>query len=107
MLVSGFILTGTVPKTLLLQAIGPSLSKAPPVDGAIDDPMIELHKPDGSLVSNDNWRETQESQIEAGWIAPTNDSEAAVIPPRPENSALPGSGAYNGVSLVEIYDLMP
>ena len=115
-LISGFILTGTAPKTLLLRAIGPSLAQAsPPVEGALADPVLELHKPDGSVVTNDNWRDTQGAQINQSGLAPTNELESALIVTLDPNDPTPNSGAYTvvvhgqndttGAAVVEIYDL--
>ena len=80
------------------------------------DPVLELHEPDGTVVTNDNWKDTQETEIEATTIAPTNDLESAILVTLdPVDPAIPGSGAYTaivkgnndgtGVALVEVYDL--
>ncbi len=79
-LIGGFIITGTVPKKVILRAIGPSLSTAmPPVPGALADPVLELHKPDGTVITNDNWKDTQEAEIIASTIPPTNNLESAIV----------------------------
>ncbi len=117
-LIGGFIITGgTTPKKVIIRAIGPSLGNAnPPVAGAMADPVLELHEPDGTVVTNDNWKDNQESEIEATGVAPTNDLESAIVATLPPyNPAVPGSGAYTaivsgknnttGVALVEVYDL--
>jgi hypothetical protein len=42
--------------------------------------MIELRRANGSLVlANDNWKETQQTEITNAGIAPSNDKEAALI----------------------------
>jgi hypothetical protein len=121
-LIGGFIVTGDSPKKVLLRAIGPSLSDAtPPVPGALADPVLELHEPDGTVITNDNWKlksdgSSQQTEIEATRIPPTNDAESAIVATLdPLNPAVPGSGAYTaivsgknggtGVGLVEVYDL--
>ena len=58
-LIGGFIITGTQPKQVIVRAIGPSLG-ALGVSGALADPVLELHKPDGTVITNDNWKDTQE-----------------------------------------------
>lgn len=114
-LIGGFIITGNAPKKVLLRAIGPSLSGFGLAD-VLADPALELHKPDGTVVTNDNWKDTQEAEIEATKIAPTDDLEPAILVTLdPVDPALPGSGAYTaivkgknggtGVALVEVYDL--
>ncbi len=114
-LIGGFIVTGNAPKKVLLRAIGPSLTPFG-VSDALADPVLELHKPDGTVVTNDNWKDTQESEIEATNIAPSNNLESAILVTLdPVDPAVPGSGAYTaivkgtndgtGVALVEAYDL--
>ena len=58
-LIGGFIITGgTTNKTVVIRGIGPSLSGAnPPVPGVLADPVLELNMPDGSVITNDNWKD--------------------------------------------------
>ena len=108
-LIGGFIITGTVPKKVILRAIGPSLSTAmPPVPGALADPVLELHKPDGTVITNDNWRDTQETEIIASTIPPTNNLESAIVAtldPGNYTAVVSGKNGGTGVGLVEAYDL--
>lgn len=73
------------------------------------DPVLELHGPDGAvLLTNDNWKTTQETAIAATGIPPTNDLEAALIVTLNAGSyTVIESGKDNtiGVGLMEIYDL--
>ena len=114
-LIAGFIITGNAPKKVLLRAIGPALSNFG-LSGVLADPVLELHESDGTVVSNDNWKDTQEAEIEATTIPPTNDLESAILVTlTPADPGVPGSGAYTaivkgnddgtGVALVEVYDL--
>lgn len=116
--VGGFIITGgSQTKKVLIRAIGPSLANAnPPVTGVLADPMLELHLPDGTVVSNNNWQARQGAQIMATGLAPSNDLEAAIVADLPPvDSTIPHSGEYSaivsgnhggsGVALVEVYDL--
>ena len=58
-----------------MRAIGPSL----PLSGTLADPTLALHDSNGALiVANDNWRTTQEAEIMATTIPPTNDAESAI-----------------------------
>ncbi|MDQ3414008.1 MAG: hypothetical protein M3480_03390 [Verrucomicrobiota bacterium] len=55
------------------------------------DPVLELHDADGDLLaSNDNWKDTQETEIEATGLAPTIDAESALLQTLP-------SGAYTAI----------
>ena len=96
-LIGGFIVTGNAPKKVLLRAIGPSLTPFG-VSDALADPVLELHKPDGTVVTNDNWKDTQESEIEATNIAPSSNLESAILVTLdPVDPAVPGSGAYTAI----------
>lgn len=75
----------------------------------LSDPVLELHAGDGTLItSNDNWKDTQKSDIEATGLAPTNDLESGIIAtldPGPYTAIVAGSDDTTGVALVEIYRL--
>jgi hypothetical protein len=76
--IGGFIITGNAPKHVLIRAIGPSLVQLG-IPNLLADPVLELHGPGAfATIINDNWRDTQEAEIIATGIAPTNDLEAAI-----------------------------
>jgi hypothetical protein len=105
--IGGFIVTGVSPKKVIVRAIGPSLG-AFGVAGALADPALELHAPDGSVVTNDNWKETQELEIEATGLMPTNDLESAIVQsldPGAYTAVVHGKNGTTGIGLVEAYDL--
>jgi glucose/arabinose dehydrogenase len=108
--ISGFIVTGTVPKRVGVRAIGPSLAKFGIAD-ALTDPVLRLNRADGSLVmANDNWKNTQQPQIMAAGLAPANDNEAALIATLPAgnySAIVSGKNGGTGVALAEVYDLDP
>ncbi len=107
-MIGGFILTGTDTRRLLLRAIGPSLG-AFGVSNALLDPTLELHDENGALLSsNDNWRDTQESEIAATGIPPSDDREAAIVmdlAPSNYTAIVRGANGTTGVALVEAYDV--
>jgi hypothetical protein len=120
-MIGGFIIEGSGPKTVILRAIGPELS-APPfnIPNALADPTLELHDGAGALIaSNDNWQTTviggiitanQVSAIQNSGHAPTQPSESAIIATlQPGNYTAIMRGVNNsvGVALVEVYDLSP
>ena len=109
-LIGGFIVTGSGPKEVLLRGIGPSLGVAG-VTNPLPDPVLELRGPDGGvLVTNNNWRDTQEAGIVATGLAPGNDLESAIVislDPGAYTAILTGNGGGEGIGLVEIYDLEP
>jgi hypothetical protein len=110
--VGGFIITGSAPKHVLLRAIGPSLT-AFAVPNVLVDPVLELHGSGAfATITNNNWRDTQEAEIEATGIPPTNNLEAAIdatLAPGPYTAIVRGNGntaaERSGVALVEVYDL--
>lgn len=106
--IGGFIITGSVPKQVLLRGIGPSLTQHG-VAGAMADPMLELHGPAGfTTILNDNWRDSQEIQIIATGAAPDNDLESAIVAtlaPGNYTAIVKGKNNSTGVALVEAYDL--
>ena len=110
-LIGGFIITGTQQKKVIVRAIGPSLSSFFP--DALADPVLELRDSSGALIrSNDNWRSTQEAEIIATGIPPSNDLESAIVATLPANSSaytaiVRGVNNGSGVGLVEAYDLDP
>lgn len=107
-LIGGFIITGNAPKKVILRGIGPSITGLGPV---LADPVLGLHAADGSLItSNDNWKKTQQAEIEASTIAPTNDKESAIVatlPPDNYTAILSGKNGSTGIGMVEVYDLSP
>ena len=107
-LIGGFIINGDVPKRVVLRAIGPSLA-AFGVVNPLADPMLELHASDGSLITtNDNWKDTDELDIEATGLAPTNDLESAIVStldPGSYTAIVSGKNGTTGVGLVEGYDV--
>ncbi|MBA3650821.1 MAG: hypothetical protein H0W66_04890 [Chthoniobacterales bacterium] len=108
-LIGGFIVAGTEPKKVILRAIGPSLGTAnPPVPGALADTILELHESDGTVVTNDNWKDTQQSEIEATGLSPADDAESAIVATLEAGAytaILGGTDNTTGVGLVEVYDL--
>ena len=106
-LIAGFIVTGTGPKRILMRGIGPSLSMQN-VPGALQDPTLELHDTMQTIQTNDNWQDTQQAEIEATGIPPTDPRESALIAtldPGAYTGILSGVGGTTGVGLVEVYDL--
>lgn len=109
-LIGGFIVGGNQTQRVLLRAIGPSLA-VNHVAGALADPRLELHNASGAaIVSNDDWRSTQETEIQATGIAPMDDKESAIVAtlaPGNYTAIVRGAANSTGVGLVEVYRLSP
>jgi hypothetical protein len=109
--IAGFILAGDFGEArVLLRAIGPSLNAAG-ITNALADPMLELRDNNGALLgSNDNWKDRQQTAIEATGLAPQNDLEAtilATLPPGSYTAIASGHDGTIGVGLIEVYNLPP
>lgn len=106
--IGGFIVMGTSSKQVIVRAIGPSLVASGIPDG-LPDPVLELHGPDGFVtITNDNWKDTQQAEIEASGIAPSDDLESAIVvtlSPGAYTSIVRDKNNRSGMALVEVYDL--
>jgi hypothetical protein len=112
-LIGGFIITGTDPKKVIARGIGPSLAAFFP--DFLADPTLELFQGNTLLASNDNWKTrpdgtSQQVEIEATTLAPTNDLEAALVRDLPANNTnytaiVRGKNNTTGIGVVETYDL--
>ncbi|HMJ05468.1 MAG TPA: LamG domain-containing protein [Chthoniobacterales bacterium] len=105
-LIGGFIVVGPGPKKVIIRAIGPSL----PVSGVLADPVLELHEAGGTVITNDDWRSTQQAAIIASTVAPTSNLESAIVAtlqPGAHTAIVRGKGGAMGVALVEVYDFDP
>lgn len=105
--IGGFIITGTSPKRILIRGVRPSVSGTLP--GALEDPTLELYGSNGiSLATNDNWKDTQQSEVEQTGLQPSNDLDSAIVAtvaPGAYTAILRGKADTTGIGLVEIYDL--
>jgi hypothetical protein len=117
-LIGGFIVTGSHPRTIALRAIGPSIeSGGKPLAGTLQDPTLELHDSAGVLIAkNDNWKrddttgQSQQTAIEGTGVPPKNDRESAIVRtlnPGKYTAIVRGKGNTTGLALVEAYDLNP
>lgn len=107
-LIGGFIVSGSGSKKIIVRALGPSLGSSG-VSGALADPIVELHDNTGAIIaSNDNWKDTQQSQVAATGLAPNDDDESAIVitlAPGAYTAIAHGVSNTSGVVLLEIYDL--
>jgi hypothetical protein len=76
----------------------------------LQDPLLELHDANGTIVTDDNWKDSQEAEIAATGIPPTEDREAAIVTTlAPSNAGytavVRGVNGATGVALVEVYAL--
>ena len=60
------------------------------------------------MQANNDWKETQQAEIEATTIPPSNDLESAIVGTLPlaaYTAIVSGVNATTGVALVEVYAL--
>jgi len=110
--IGGFIITGPGQKKVVLRGIGPSLSNSG-VPNVMQDPVLELHDHTGAVIAfNNDWQDSQKTEIENTGLAPGNLKEAAMVQTLSSGAytaIVKGNGNTNntGVALVEVYDVDP
>jgi hypothetical protein len=110
-LIGGFVITGNEPKTIVLRALGPSLSGFG-VNGVLNDPVLSLYNSSHALIAtNDNWQsDPQNAAIQKNGLAPGSLLEPAIfrtLPPGSYTVIVRGKNLATGIGLVELYDLSP
>jgi hypothetical protein len=107
-LIGGLIITGSASKRVIIRAIGPSLVQFGLTD-LLANPVLELRAANGSvLMSNNNWKDSQQAEIQNSGVAPTNDLESAIVmtlPPANYTAVVRGDQNTTGIGVVEVYDL--
>ena len=109
-LIAGFVVGGTGPvgTSILVRALGPSLS-AFGISNPLPDPVVELRDASGTLLaSNNDWQDTQQAAISGTTLAPTNDRESAILTSLHGGAftAIVGSATgAPGTVVVEVYNL--
>lgn len=115
-LIAGFSITGTTPKTVLIRGIGPTLATFGVV-GALADPKLEIFQggATSAMSTNDNWgtspNPTQivSAAASVGAFTLTADSKDAALlltlPPGSYTAQVSGIGSTTGLALVEIYEI--
>jgi hypothetical protein len=132
-LIGGFIIQGTVPKTVLIRARGPSMSGAPFfVPGTLGDPFLQIFSGSTMIAQNNDWATSDPLCASTGFTcgAPTEISatgldpcranpgqstspagctqEAAILitlPPGAYTAIESGVGGATGVGLIEVFEV--
>ena len=109
-MIGGFIVSGNTPKKVVIRGIGPLLASFG-ISDFLQDPYLELRSSGNVLLQfNDNWKDSQQAEIESLGLAPSDDREAvmvATLTPGTYTALLTGKGGTTGVGLVEVYDVNP
>jgi hypothetical protein len=109
-LINGFIISGPDPKTVVVRALGPSLSDYG-VPDVLADPMLTVYDSSGAVIaSNDDWQtDIGATFMRQNGLAPGNPSESAALltnlTPGNYTVVVTGSHSTQGISLAEVYDI--
>ena len=106
-LIGGFIAGNGLTK-VIIRAIGPTLANFG-ITNPLLDPTLELHDSSGTAIAtNDDWQTTQESEIIATGIPPTDPRESAIVstlPPGGYTAVVRGKNNTTGIAVVEVYNI--
>jgi len=113
--IAGFVVSGNMPKKVLVRAVGPTLATLG-VSGPLADPQLRVVNKSGADVavnndwsSNANAAEIVSASAKVGAFAlPTGSKDAATIvtlSPGPYTIVTSGVSDGTGIELVEVYDL--
>ncbi|MCB1826613.1 MAG: hypothetical protein KDJ54_19345 [Candidatus Competibacteraceae bacterium] len=107
-MIAGFIIGGSSPKQVLIEATGPSMTSAG-VPNVLRDPTLTLYSGQTVIASNDNWQNSPTAAaIQATGLAPSNPSESAILitlNPGPYTAIVRGVSDTTGNALVAVFEL--
>src|SRR5204863_10094535 len=108
-LISGFIVGDVASATVVVRALGPSLT-ASGLSGVLSDPKLTIYDSTGTaIVSNDNWQDNVNSiDVQKNGLAPPNASESALVlhlPAGAYTAIESGADGGTGIGLAEAYTL--
>lgn len=109
-MIGGFIVGGAGggAAKVIIRGLGPSLGSVG-VQGALKDTVLELHDNNGmTIATNDNWKDSQQAEIQATTIPPSNDLDSAIVRtlvPGNYTAVLRGVNNGTGIGLIEVYNL--
>ena len=109
-MIGGFVISGSVPKTIVVRAIGPSLAQYG-IGNALSNPTLRLVRSSdqSTVATNDDWgTNANASDISASGFAPSDPRESALLvtlPPGAYTAIVSGVGGATGVGLTEVYEI--
>lgn len=118
-LIAGFVISGNVPKRLLIRGVGPRLASGFGITAALGDPKLELFLVEGgrnvAFAANDNWAESGAGPTRAAFVTTgafdlpdTTSKDAALVVTAPAGAytaQVSGVASSTGEALIEIYEL--
>ena len=113
-LIAGFVVTGSVPKRVLIRGVGPALTQFG-VAGALARPSLAVFSGNTVLAQNAGWTTTADTsaitaaaqQAGAFAFAATSQDAALILnlAPGSYTAQISGVAGTTGVALVEVYEL--
>ncbi len=108
-MIGGFIVSGASGSiNLVVRVLGPTLTSFG-VANALADPNLQLYDGNGTVIaSNNNWKDSQQTQIQNSGRKPPNDLEPAIAvtaSPGHYTAIVRGNNNTTGVGLVEVYQV--
>ena len=108
-LIAGFIAGAQSNASMIVRAIGPSLSSAG-ITNPLLNPYLTVYDSNGATIAtNDDWASgTNTTELMDNGLAPSEDFESALVlhpPPGSYTAIIIGAGGGTGLALAEIYDL--
>ena len=102
------VIVGPDSENVIIRGLGPTLTQFG-VQNVLTNPVLDLRDANGnSLATNDDWKDTQQAQIQASGLAPPNDLESAIaisLIAGHYTAILSGNNNTAGNGLVEVYAL--
>src|SRR5688500_9043453 len=100
--------TGAVETIVLVRALGLTLGDFG-VQGFLANPTLDLVGANGTVIrSNNDWKDSEQTEIQQADLAPKYDAEAALLqslPPGAYTAVVRGISGTAGVGLVEVYNI--
>jgi len=108
--IAGVIVEGGSGEDVLVRALGPTLADPPfNVPNVLANPTLELRNANRVLLqANDNWKDTQQTQIAATQKAPKKDAESAIfrtLVPGNYTAIVRGKNNSVGNALIDVYEI--
>jgi len=109
-MIGGFVITGSGTRSVLVRAIGPSLSNPPSnLTNVLQDPTLSLFDSTPTKIAfNDNWADAANASAIPLSLRPTSSLESAILimlNPGAYTAIVSGVSGGTGLALAEIYDL--
>lgn len=114
-MISGFVVTGSRPKPVLVRTVGPTLASSFGLSGSLVAPVLQITDAAGAVVAaNSGWTtahnrsaiEDTTRRLGAFPFGATSRDSAALLTLNPGSytAQVSGSGGARGLALVEVYD---